>query len=496
MKNKLYLLSGIVLSAVVLAFIPTEDEKIQIHLLHHENGMSTSYDTIFDPATGYTVEDFITDKGLNPDNTHILDMNVVIDDFMDGHPEVDGQISTRSVHKMEFKTVHGEEDATWNHKGDGNKQMYMTHKVTEENGETQDVTIQKKVDADGNVTIEKTVNGEIVEIDPAELDVFQGNKIIVMDENGNHKTVDIEIDSDESSFVFETEGEEIDIEAIIQKATEGMNVDMADAEVVMINKTVDDEGNVTIEKRVNGELVEAEEADADDNHFVIKGEDGAHRVVKIKKSKGGDEDVQMFIDIEADDIQFDSDDIQIHTIIKEIDENGDVTVTETTGEKDVDVKVFRTAPNGEASEQGQVKVMAYSYGVSTDNEEPIFLNSENGEHGAHTIAIVTRVSGDSESASSSQYQVTSDNAKLPIENLNFFPNPNDGNLRLNFFLPQRGKTVISVYDIEGKRVFKSNLGNFQGAYDKELDLTDLETGTYILRITQNNLSLAEKLIVN
>ncbi len=483
MKNKLYLLSGIVVCAIALAFIPLEDEKIKVSVIHRENGNVIIHDTIFDAASGYTVEDFISDKGLDPAQTEIFDTNK----FLDG---ASFHMNSGNVLIEDFHA----DDSDGEH-----RTMVMVVDHDDSKGGTETITIQKMVDEDGNVTIEKKVNGEVVRMTPAEMEEEMSHNAVFIEKGVKHKIIEINTDSEGSEFHFEVDGEEmdIDIDALIKSATENMVLDIEGAEVITIKKVVDADGNVTMEKTVNGEVVEGDSEDG--NVWISEGEEGATRVYKIKSSDGDSEDVEVIMDfvIETDDAHDVSGTPQIHTIIKEIDEDGKVTVIETTsenGEEDVDVRVFVKGENGES--QTDVKVMAYRFEIDTDaHQGPVFMHSDNAEDGPATIAIVTRISGDSE-GNADEYQITSDDAKLPIENLNFFPNPNEGKLRLNFFLPQRGKTVISVFDMAGKRVYKSNLGNFEGAYDEEIDLEELESGTYVLRITQNNLSLAEKLIVN
>ncbi|MCZ4410124.1 T9SS type A sorting domain-containing protein [Cryomorphaceae bacterium 1068] len=111
----------------------------------------------------------------------------------------------------------------------------------------------------------------------------------------------------------------------------------------------------------------------------------------------------------------------------------------------------------------------------------------------HTIAIVSKISDDKNQNDES---FISDPALLPIEGPSYYPNPSEGKFRLEFFLPERGQTQIQIYDMTGRMVFDENLGNFQGAYNDNIDISNLDSGHYVMQITQNNLRLAEKLIVN
>lgn len=110
----------------------------------------------------------------------------------------------------------------------------------------------------------------------------------------------------------------------------------------------------------------------------------------------------------------------------------------------------------------------------------------------HTVAIVSTFSDESDGEES----FIADPADLPIEGPKYFPNPSEGKFRLEFFLPERGQTQIQLFDMTGRVVFDENLGNFQGAFNNDIDISHLESGQYIMHITQNNLRLAEKIIVN
>ena len=122
----------------------------------------------------------------------------------------------------------------------------------------------------------------------------------------------------------------------------------------------------------------------------------------------------------------------------------------------------------------------------------IDLNMEGAMGLEHTIAIVSTLSGEEDAENS----FITDQVDLPIEGPSYYPNPSEGKFRLEFFLPERGQTQIQIYDMLGRMVFDENLGNFQGAYDDNIDISNLESGHYVMQITQNNLRLAEKLIVN
>lgn len=77
-----------------------------------------------------------------------------------------------------------------------------------------------------------------------------------------------------------------------------------------------------------------------------------------------------------------------------------------------------------------------------------------------------------------------------IEGLSIYPNPvNSGQ---NFiYLTSKLNTIkhIEFYDVLGKRIFTTNLTG------RELNISNLNKGVYILKITEKNISVTRKLIV-
>ena len=73
-----------------------------------------------------------------------------------------------------------------------------------------------------------------------------------------------------------------------------------------------------------------------------------------------------------------------------------------------------------------------------------------------------------------------------------YPNPTNDNLniRINNF---NGKAVIEVYDINGRLVFNLNENNF--SVEKQINLSQLTKGIYILKVSADNLNYTEKIML-
>ena len=438
MKTKIYLMSALVLAGVMLAFNSLTDEKIKVSVVHHENGKVTIMDTVFEASSGYTVEQFLLDQGLDPEKTEIVNT----DSF-------EGKYVAEFSKEIELNS-------------DSHSTKVVNLEVEENNGER--IEIKKTVDENGNISVEKRVNGKVVELSADEKKELEkdDNKAIKMristpnpDQSTNtEKEQVVEVveipDGDEKTFNIKIDGEVLELDG------EGNNI--------MILEQIDDEnGDVKVKKVVK-------KFDTDEMKEVD--------VEWVQEEMNGK---KVFISEETDE----EEGIEIKVFIQEeIDED------ESEGSEGEPKTMTWQGPDGFEKEVVIVRTKERSEILSP---EPIFMSRESEPY---TVAIVSKIKDNEGVKEPTGSTFVSDDVKLPIEDLKFYPNPTDGNFRMSFFLPQRGQTSITIYDASGKEVVRKDLGNFQGNWNENIDLTGLDSGTYILNITQNNLRLAEKIIVN
>ncbi|KJD31082.1 hypothetical protein PK35_16505 [Tamlana nanhaiensis] len=96
-------------------------------------------------------------------------------------------------------------------------------------------------------------------------------------------------------------------------------------------------------------------------------------------------------------------------------------------------------------------------------------------------------------------------ATLGIEAINdavsfgVYPNPStDKNINLVYDVNQlgSGKNEVAIYSVSGAKVFESELKKNSGFYNKSLNLSNLQSGVYVLKFTSGNNSATKKLILN
>jgi hypothetical protein len=87
-----------------------------------------------------------------------------------------------------------------------------------------------------------------------------------------------------------------------------------------------------------------------------------------------------------------------------------------------------------------------------------------------------------------------DDGQLSLEEVDYYPNPNEGQFTLKF-RGDRIPTEIKIIDMMGQEVYKENISDFSGYYDKQIDLSGKDAGIYILQVIQNDKSWSKKVVV-
>jgi hypothetical protein len=87
------------------------------------------------------------------------------------------------------------------------------------------------------------------------------------------------------------------------------------------------------------------------------------------------------------------------------------------------------------------------------------------------------------------------NEKKAFEDLSVFPNPTDGMLNIKFTMNEIQSVRIEILSLNGETEYSQNLGNFKGTFDKQVDLSSLAEGIYILRLVSDRGTTNEKIVL-
>ncbi len=271
-----------------------EGENVQIKVSIDDEGNKTVVKTVNGKEVELTEEELAElEKRHEGRNKRVRIMkgapgdgeNVWIEDHKSENVEIKVEIdedgNMKTVKKVNGKEVELTEEELAeierNRNGSGENVMIMKKEmlgegddmnfvVKDEDGEN--VEIKVEVDEDGNTVIKKFVNGEEVEVSEDEFTKIEGMG------DGEHKMIIIQEEVEENVFSSDEEGE-------------------GEEKRVEIKVEVDDEGNMTTKKFVNGEeveLTEEELTEIKDRHeeHKARGEKGERvRVRRMHKGHHG-----------------------------------------------------------------------------------------------------------------------------------------------------------------------------------------------------------------
>lgn len=100
--------------------------------------------------------------------------------------------------------------------------------------------------------------------------------------------------------------------------------------------------------------------------------------------------------------------------------------------------------------------------------------------------------------SSEEYKkagITEPKEKLEIHEMQASPNPSNGKFRVSFSSTEKTPAVLNVKNIEGREIYNEQIKDFNGSYDKEIDLQSKDKGIYFVTVTQGARSSTKKLVV-
>lgn len=199
----------------------------------------------------------------------------------------------------------------------------------------------------------------------------------------------------------------------------------------------------------------------------------------------------------------------INVTIDPADGNKTVTITRKNGDDEM-IKVL----TGEDADQflAHHKAMRHLHknmgeGENEDSDDNVFImelemddkkcdgkrvwisHSECNQKNSFKKNVIIEDIGDYKSATGSNKSKT-----LLINDLNFYPNPNNGLFTINF-TPENSKTTdIIVKDLTGKEIYSGQVSG-TNPVSETIDITDQSSGVYILTLQQGNKSMSKKLLV-
>jgi hypothetical protein len=236
-------------------------------------------------------------------------------------------------------------------------------------------------------------------------------------------------------------------------------------------------------------------------------DNGDTLVEKTIKNFDGDDEKNIFIFSDGEEIKIDEDgEIKV---IKLGADHGASWTGDTIIEKNGAKIIIKTKKDGDEAEQTIEYISVTTDGEANDDtkikkELSVIKGADaqkvwvDGEHEVYVLGdakyeFLPAEKNDLETLKSAG--VKTKNKDLDVENLKFSPNPNNGKFNLSFTLKEKKKVTITIYDMKGNIVYSETLRDFQGNYNKEIDISEQESGTFFLQIVQGLYDIIKKIII-
>ena len=84
---------------------------------------------------------------------------------------------------------------------------------------------------------------------------------------------------------------------------------------------------------------------------------------------------------------------------------------------------------------------------------------------------------------------------LITDSFGFYPNPAQGQIEILYENQISTDVNVAIYSMTGQKVLEKELKN-DGFYNQKLDISQLNTGNYVIKFSTGNQSTTKKLIVH
>lgn len=84
---------------------------------------------------------------------------------------------------------------------------------------------------------------------------------------------------------------------------------------------------------------------------------------------------------------------------------------------------------------------------------------------------------------------------IRLNSIKILPQPEEGSFTLSFMLPDKGQTIVRIYNEVGRNIYVYESGSFSGIFKDDVDLSQNGLGTYYLVVEQNGRKAGKRIQV-
>lgn len=127
------------------------------------------------------------------------------------------------------------------------------------------------------------------------------------------------------------------------------------------------------------------------------------------------------------------------------------------------------------------------------------LSAFNGENSTGTwlltVADGFNLDGGSISAWSVDICSTLSIRENTLQNFSLYPNPNGGNFTIQFTSNNSEAVLVAIFDMRGRQIYKNEFSN-TGSFNENIDLNTIQSGVYLVSVTNGDTKVVKRIIVN
>ena len=114
----------------------------------------------------------------------------------------------------------------------------------------------------------------------------------------------------------------------------------------------------------------------------------------------------------------------------------------------------------------------------------------------HIITIRRGAEGDAPKVNSTPgNQPVPQDRSLKLQSFRAFPNPTQSQVTVEF-KSDPVPTIVSLFDLAGRQLFREELNAFNGEYSQQFDLSEYAKGTILVQVVQGDKIFTEQIVVN